>query len=565
MEVFQGRWTPQAINPHPNPPPPHWETKDEEVQDITSSLKCLTDYKYKIECQWVEDTAAKRYIPMDLYYQRSSTVSNCSQQLCNRMGTSTTTSSTESHCIIKNTFFAVGIEYTFTFKPKNPISLNKSFRLMENIKLQSPHGLTVNVTETGDYLLSWETIYTGNSSNIRLGTLQYEVNYKRTWESWENSVSETITGGSRQLEINSSALRSADTYVARVRMRPLQSTYRHLWSAWSSQVQWNVMTSEVDSQTAEAEVMPQNLQCTYNGIQQIECTWEVMRESSKYFSFKLHYKKASSSETQECQTSVIVRTYPHLTVHRCNIPVPDQEDFENYEVFLKLVNPSMKYKPYKNIKPIAPYNLTSKELPDGRFQLEWNTIEALYGLNYEINYKKADKSWEDTKVKMIPQDTRTFILPKDSLEPSSQYLVRVRAKVYCEPTEVECYRGPWSDWSLSVQLNTGPDKEIPIIVACILMVLFFILSPATIMLVKRKKRLWLESIPDPAKSRLFHKDTQTAPLRPLAAIEPVTLEEGNICKVVTAGSSAASPQVTPRVKAKLTPRRRRNRTTLLPQ
>ncbi|XP_059809420.1 cytokine receptor common subunit beta [Hypanus sabinus] len=517
-----------------------------EGQNI-SSLRCYTDYVSRIDCQWTEDATANCCVPMDLYYQKSSALMNHSLTLCNRTETFRGISGTESRCSIKEKYFAIAFEFTFTFKPRKPVGLNKSFQLMENIKLQPPFNLTVAGLSSGGYRLSWETVYAGNSSSKRLGMLQYEVSYKRTWEPWETSVSKTITGNDNQLAIKSTALIADSTYVARVRVRQLNSIYGDRWSVWSSLIQWDVARNEAEPRTDKAEMMPRNLQCSYDGIQQIECTWEMLKESSKYFKFNLHYRMDNGSEKQACQVSEIVHVYPHLTVHRCNITVPDQEGLENYEVFLKLVKQSMRYKPSKNIKPIAPFNLKSEELNDGRFQLEWNSTNA-YKLNYEINYKKKNASWKGSEVKSIPQNTRSFTLPKHSLEPSSHYVVRVRAKVDCIPKEPDCYEGPWSDWSSTTQIITGPDKEIPIIVACSLIALFFIVAPIVFFQVKRKKRLWLESIPDPAKSKLFHLGTQPSPLRPVAAVETVTLEEGNICKVVAAESTAASPQVIPRVK-----------------
>ncbi|XP_069766206.1 interleukin-3 receptor class 2 subunit beta-like isoform X1 [Narcine bancroftii] len=516
----------------------------EEVQDIKSSLNCHTDYMSRIDCQWTENNGTKYYIPMDLHYQKICRLKDNRHHICNRTEQPKITANSMSHCTIKDTVFAVAIQYLFIFKPRKSISIRKSFTLLGNIKLQAPFGLNVTVPEAGNYVLSWEMGCAGNSSNKLLGTLQYEVNYKQTWEPWENSVSETITGDSRQLKINSSSLGAAGTYVARVRAKPQHCEHRCLWSAWSSETQWEVKRNELDTQTAEAKVMPQNLQCAYDGIQ-IACTWEVTRESGKYFAFNLHYKKGKDEMIQECKPSELLRTYPHLTVHGCNIPVHDQEGLEDYEVLLELINPSVIFNPSQNIKPNAPYNLTYKNLADGRFQLEWDVFNTLYSLEYEINYKKADESWEDTKVKMIPQSTETFILPKNLLKPSSTYTIRVRAKVICEPNDPKCYRGPWSDWSLPVHLDTAPDVKISIIATCVLIMLFIIFMPVTVTAIKRKKRLWLQSIPDPAKSRLFHPDRQKSPF-PLGE---VTLEEDNICKLISTESGDALPQVIPRKNA----------------
>ncbi|XP_067875634.1 cytokine receptor common subunit beta [Heterodontus francisci] len=526
----------------------------EEADDIASSLECDTDYNSKIDCRWTENAVARHYIPMDLYYKKETQTNlrKYTQQKCNLRRSPENTSSTDINwqCTIKETSYAISFNYNYVFKPKRPVKLSKSFRLLENIKPQPPFNLSVTVTAKGDYLLVWQTIYERDSSNMLFGKLLYEINYKRTWESWENSVTENVSEDNREFQISKSLLATSDTYIARVRAKPRDHrSSRGLWSEWSTEIQWDITEHANNLKTAEAEVMPRNLQCTYDGVQEIECTWEVTRESSKYFKFNLHYGKANSTETKECKPSVILRTLSHLTVHRCNIPVQEAQD--NYKVFLKLVEPAKTFEPYKNIKTNAPFNLTIKQLPDGRYQLDWLTVNARYHSEYEIYYKKVEDSWENSKVKKIPQDTKSFKLPKNSLDSSSRYSVRVRAKVICQQ-DAYSYCGPWSEWSQEATLDTDPDNEAFIAVACVMLMVLISSIPPFFYLIKRKKRSWLESIPDPSKSKLFHKESLRGLLGHLTPVETVTLEEGNICQVVADESSDATPQVIPKEKAEFT-------------
>ncbi|XP_055519314.1 cytokine receptor common subunit beta isoform X2 [Leucoraja erinacea] len=511
----------------------------EEVQDLMSDVSCYTDYMKDIHCHFTENAMAKRYIPMDLYYKRESVTS---PRLCNR-----TTSS--NRCVIKEEAFAMGFNCLLIFKPKKPVNLRKSFNLLENIKLQAPFNLMVNVTETGDYELSWETRYMDNSSDMLLGTLQYEVNYKQSWKSWEDSLSENVASGSRRLEIRGSGLASAGTYAARVRARPQHCSSRCIWSAWSAEVPWSVKRNQPNPQAAVAEVMPRNLQCFYDGLQEVECTWEVTKMSGDLFTFNLHYRKANSSETQECNSSMIPREDSNFTVHGCNIHVRDRAAFEEYEVSLQLVNPSVAYHPYKNIKPPPPYNLTMDELPDGRLQLCWESIKTIYDLEYQVSYKKVDRPWEENKTWQIPFGNNKFNLPKDSLDPSSRYRVRMRAKVKSSGG-IYSYSGIWSEWSQSVDFDTNQDKESLIIVACSLLIFLIIATPIAALLIKRKKKMWLDGIPDPAKSQLFHKRGQSGALRSTTTLETASMEEGSICKVVTADSLTPPPQIIPREQSK---------------
>uniref|UniRef100_UPI00398E9ECE cytokine receptor common subunit beta-like n=1 Tax=Pristiophorus japonicus TaxID=55135 RepID=UPI00398E9ECE len=528
----------------------------EEASDIASSLQCTTDYITKIDCQWAENSVARRYIPMELYYKKEtlSSISKYSEQKCNlRRLTNTSSPDINWGCTIKDGNYAVSYKYSYVFKPERPLILTKSFRLLETIKPQPPLNLSVAVTEKGDYLLTWQTIYTNDSSNMLFGKLQYEINYRRSWESWENSIMETVSDDDRRFQISKFFPATSDMYIARVRTKPqYNSSYTGIWSAWSSELQWGTTENTNVSQAAEAEVMPRNLQCAYDGIQAIECTWEVTRESSKYFEFKLHFAKGNSSETKECNPSVIHHTFSHLTVHRCNIPVNGQEALDNYKVLLKLTEPAKTINPFKNIKVNAPFNLTITQQPEGVYQLDWLTMKAIYKSEYEIYYKKFEEPWENAKVVKKPQGNNSHRFQKVSLQSSCKYSVRIRAKVIDNEGDPYSYLGPWSDWSKEVTLETDFDFQLLVATAYAMPLILILLIPPFICLIKRKKRSWLDSIPDPAKSKLFQRESQRGLLVHPTPMEAATLEESNICQVVTNESSDTPCQVIPKKKAELT-------------
>ncbi|GCC32033.1 hypothetical protein chiPu_0010493 [Chiloscyllium punctatum] len=513
-----------------------------EAYNMTRSLKCYTDYMTEIDCKWVENAKAREYIPMELHYMKvTEAKKKYLQKKCDltKLPGNTFSSDINWRCTIEDNSYAVSFQYNYVFKPERPIHLSKSFRPLENIKPQPPFNLSVTNTMEGDYLLSWQTIYTRNSSNRLFGRLQYEINYKRSWDSWENSAIETVQKSSQQFQINRLSLAAgSETYVARVRAKPQQQEgSRGHWSEWSSEIQWETSPSTYNLQTAKANVMPRNLMCFYDGIQEIKCTWEVTSESSKYFQFGLHFGRANSSETKECENPEIFQTFKDLTVHRCSIPVNDEEVMDDYEVMLKIVEPTVVFYPYKNIKPKDPFNLTIKQLPDERYQLDWLTVPASYSSEYEIHYKKAEDSWENAKGRKIPQDIKSFQIQKNSLEASSRYVVRVRAKVKCRKDNYS-YCGPWSDWSHEVSFQTDPDNKIVIIVAVIILMVLTLFIRPFLCLIQRKKKSWLESIPDPAKSKLFLKHSQRGILGYV-----VPLEEGNICQVVPDETGDTNPQV----------------------
>ncbi|XP_078093552.1 cytokine receptor common subunit beta [Mustelus asterias] len=526
-----------------------------EVHDVASSLQCYTDYISEIDCKWTESLEARKYIPMDLYYRKKTGLTNNFQlQRCNsrRSPKNSSKSDLDWKCTIMDNNHAISYQYHYIFKPERPVNLSKSFRLLENIKPQPPSNLNVAVTEEGDYSLSWQTVYSRNSSNPLFGKLQYDINYKRSWEPWESSVTESIQNDKPSFLFSKSCLAASDTYIARVRTKPQsQGASRGHWSDWSSELQWNTAPNAYKPPAAEDEVMPRNLQCTYDGIQEIECTWEVTKESSKYFKFHLHYRETNHSETKECEKAQILRNYSHLIIHVCHIRVDTEKGLNDYQMFLIPAEPMQTFEPYKHIKPKAPFNLTTERLPDENYQLKWEIVKALHNSEYEIRYKKLEDSWENAKEKKIPHDTKFWLISKHILDSSSRYTFRVRTKVKFQ-NEPFSYRGPWSEWSEVAQLETKPDKKPFIIASVVILMCLIVAVRPCFCLIRRKKRSWLNSIPDPAKSKLFLKQSQKGQLGSWAPVEIGTLEEGSICQVVTNEWLNSSPQLIPKEEANVT-------------
>ncbi|XP_029441704.1 cytokine receptor common subunit beta-like [Rhinatrema bivittatum] len=99
-----------------------------------------------------------------------------------------------------------------------------------------------------------------------------------------------------------------------------------------------------------------------------------------------------------------------------------------------------------------------------------------------------------------------FLNLKSQLEPETRYAVKVRAHSQIGNPN-SCYNGPWSEWSEEYQWQT--DLEIlaqDLLLLSLIpvgIILLFICAPFGYRYLKRAKRNWEDTIPNPGKSKLF--------------------------------------------------------------
>uniref|UniRef100_V9K9I3 Cytokine receptor common subunit beta n=1 Tax=Callorhinchus milii TaxID=7868 RepID=V9K9I3_CALMI len=487
-----------------------------------NELQCYNDYATRIDCHWTEDISVKPHIPMRLFYQKVDSLSSEPEQQCDAVQVNQSDSLISWNCTIWRKSFYASLVYKFTFKPVTPLNVRQTTSLMDNIRPRPPANLSISHMMTGDYHLTWQTVYSEASGSRLHGHLQYQVDHCSHQQCWQDAVSELVLENRTHLVI-SRRLAKPGEHRARVRARPQASgQYTGYWSQWSTEIRWNVTPETTGPKTEPADVLPKNLQCEYDGVAEMGCTWEVPSQSLGQVEFKLHYAKANNM-LSECSPTVTQQQTSHPTSFGCKFPVDGQETADNYTVVLKAVEPTHMIRLCKTIRAAEPFNLTVTPSSDG-YKLKWEAIEKPeQALQYQIRQEKADQAGLNPKMVDIPQSSRFYVFPKSSLELGSRYSFRVRAKV--AKAGQDGYDGPWSEWSREIILNVKGDSEyITILITGTLISLAILMTPPICWLICRRKRSWLDSIPNPGKSKLFQSEGQGALLRPTTSLITITDE-----------------------------------------
>ncbi|OXB51617.1 hypothetical protein ASZ78_006417, partial [Callipepla squamata] len=139
-----------------------------------------------------------------------------------------------SHWICWKTvnYFGIGVYDYYSFKPKQIIEAQLKVHLFQNVQLLPPQNLSVRES-SADFLLTWTA---PDGSQGLSNALEYEVTYKRDWESWGKAASRLL---SNTTHCHLSHLIPGSRYIARVRARPEQGRgFSGQYSEWSTDVSW---------------------------------------------------------------------------------------------------------------------------------------------------------------------------------------------------------------------------------------------------------------------------------------------------------------------------------------
>ncbi|ELW52380.1 Cytokine receptor common subunit beta [Tupaia chinensis] len=312
--------------------------------------------------------------------------------------------------------------------------------------------------------------------------LEFEVLYRRLHDSWEDAT--TIYSNSSQAVLGPEHLMPHSTYVARVRTRLAPgSEFSGKPSKWSPELSW-------DSQPGDA-AQPQNLQCFFNGVDALSCSWEVRSEVTSSVSFGLSYTSSANAGSavllreEECSPVWKEEVSSRYTRYRCQIPVPDPETHGQYSVSVQPRREEKMIRSWMNIQMARPTLNVTKD-GDG-YSLRWDKAKMQYSHirhTFEVQYRKDADSWEDSKTVSL-RDGHTMALP--ALEPSTKYWARVRVR----PTPND-YNGIWMlpRWVLALILV--------LVTLASLLALRFCGTYGY-----RLNQKWKEKIPNPSKSHLF--------------------------------------------------------------
>uniref|UniRef100_A0A8C0FZQ0 Colony stimulating factor 2 receptor subunit beta n=1 Tax=Chelonoidis abingdonii TaxID=106734 RepID=A0A8C0FZQ0_CHEAB len=444
------------------------------------SLRCYNDYTSQMTCTWQEYTAARLPDP-------------CSMP-CEPQGTKRLPDCQDScvcwSCHRNSTLFAIGVHDRYTFKPNRLLQAELNFSLFQNVQPLPPQKLWINVTEAGDFLLAWEAAEGSKGSHWVYDELEFEVTYRREWESWE------VVANSSHYLLRRDALVPGSTYVARVRSKPSQGAgWSGQSSEWSAAVSWKSQEGD--------EAQPKNLRCLFNGVDQLTCSWEVRREVTSSVLFKLFYRTPPASEETEC-SPVHEEELPgsHYLLHSCEINVTKPSRLSQYLITVRPKKEEKLIEAYKNIKPLAPVNVTMTKTEDQKYELRWTKQILSYdyiGQRYEFLYWKTSDSLK------VGDGTAGSLGLWGMLEPSTHYRGKMRARVH-----LDSYKGFWSEWSeeCTWETESGTSQLGYWLGLCVWWSLPTREVTLKTLSYYSKKKKWEEKIPNPGRSQLLQSYLQ---------------------------------------------------------
>ncbi|XP_034259063.1 cytokine receptor common subunit beta [Pantherophis guttatus] len=459
---------------------------------LKESLNCSNDYESYMNCTWSEPREGNAFVKMHLFHKDND--SNLTKMICNSQKVD---SEIHWHCRRNETNFNSARTNMFIFKPDRKLEIQLNVDLFKNIQLLPPEKLNVTVTEECDFLLEWRA-GGGTNRNHLLESLplDFEISYKRTWELWEESSSILVSNKSHYC-LRHSNLVPGSRYVARVRSKPSpDSGFAGRFSDWSPVVTW---------QTPENDAVHKNLQCYFNGIDRLKCSWEVRQEVSNSILFTLFYKDKSGSEEMECsevhQVPLISNNATYYVLQSCEINVTNPNKQSQYFVRVIPKEEAKKIKMHLNIKTDPPYNLSMSVIDGPKYILHWDSkiINSVFKLQktYEISYWETGKP---LKAQVENATNQEFIFTSEFLELGKNYKAKVRT-IVSEPD----YKGYWSEWSEEFGWQTTSGFPLwgmlLITVVCIILMMGGICFCQKYILSKKKK--WEANIPSPPKTFLL--------------------------------------------------------------
>ncbi|XP_067325316.1 cytokine receptor common subunit beta [Anolis sagrei] len=462
-----------------------------QVSSLMQTLNCSTDYDSYTACTWFEHQEARRLVNMSLLYEdKDKKLENVA---CNSQKVG---SQIQWECHRSQDIIIFGMNNTFVFKPELSLDIHLNVSFFNNVQPLPPSKLVVSITEDGDSLLLWEAGDGINRNHWLEDSLDFEVTYKRFWESWEESSSILVSNASQCLLQH---LIPGNTYVARVRSKPGRTSQlvSH-YSDWSSVVTW-------DTPEGEAEAQPKNINCRFKGIDQLKCSWEVRQEITSSILFTLFYKDNTTSQEKECspvhekELPPSPLNSPKHVLQSCEISVTSPNGQSQYFVTVRPKEEKRTVELAKQIKAASPYNLSVTDLNYQAYKLQWKaTLHRNIAQIYQILYWKTENPSEAKHVNA--SFYKDFTFTSKFLNPGSSYTAKVRAKV-----NAPSYDGPWSEWSKELQWTTKdifPTWGI-VLIGIISIILIMVVLYYCYKYLLRKKRKWEATIPSPPRTLLL--------------------------------------------------------------
>ncbi|NXC31121.1 IL3RB protein, partial [Campylorhamphus procurvoides] len=354
------------------------------------SLRCYYDYNSQVTCTWMEHSEAHDLVGMILY-QRDDIIMKDVEMFCKRQTENDLHEAPDLYvhwaCHNSTDYFGMGLKVSYGFKPNKMLQAELNVDLFRNVQPLPPQNLSVSLMKSGDFLLTWKT---ADGSQGLGNALDYEVTYKREWESWEGAAS-LLLSNTTYCNLSHEDLVPGSSYVARVRVRPGQASgFSGQYSAWSTEASWK---------TPEGGLQPRNLQCFFNGGDRLTCSWEVKKVITTSVIFGLFFRATPASEEEEC-FPVHEKTLSHIpyVVQSCEIPVRNSSSKSQYNVSVRPKTEEKVIESYRNIQVRPPANVSVTASENQEYELRWIKHTMSYDFitqRYQVEY------WENNRYEKV--------------------------------------------------------------------------------------------------------------------------------------------------------------------
>ncbi|NXA06733.1 IL3RB protein, partial [Sapayoa aenigma] len=353
------------------------------------SLSCYHDYNSQVTCTWMEHSEAHDLVGMILY-QRDNIIMKNEEMFCERQTENAFHEAPDVyvHWVCRNTtdYFGIGVDAVYGFKPNKMLQAELSVDLFQNVQPLPPQNLSVSLMTSGDFLLTWKI---ADESQGLGNALEYEVTYKREWESWEGAVS-LLVSNTTHCNLRREDLVPESGYIARVRARPGRASgFSGHYSEWSTEASWK---------TPEGGLQPRNLHCLFSGGDHLTCSWEVKKSITTSVVFGLFFRATPGSVEEEC-SPVHEKSLPHVpyVVQSCEILVSNSSSRSQYSVSVRAKREEKLIETYKNIKVLPPANVSVTATENQEYELRWVKHTSKYTITqrYQVEY------WENNRYEKV--------------------------------------------------------------------------------------------------------------------------------------------------------------------
>ncbi|XP_074682658.1 cytokine receptor common subunit beta-like isoform X2 [Strix aluco] len=453
------------------------------------TLQCYNDYISLTTCTWMECSEAHQFMNVTLNFN------NCCEKN-KEMACRSHKGENHADCQNFTMHWVCHIhgydQENYNFKFDLTLQADLNVYLFQNVQTLPPQNLSVILVRSGDFLLTWKA---ADGSQGLGNALEYEVTYKRQWESWEKAAS-LLLSNTTLCHLSRDSLVPGSSYVARVRARPGRASgFSGQYSEWSTEASW---------ETPEGGLQPRNLRCLFNGADRLMCSWEVKKEIITSVLFGLFFRATLASAEEEC-SPVHERALPHApyVVQSCEISVSNSSSQSQYRVSVRAKTEEKLIEAYKNIKGLPPANVSVTVTESQEYELRWTKYTLGYNIKqrYQVEYWKNNQYEKTLQTLNISNDEPPFIFTQQMLASSTEYRAKMRARVN---TPLD-YEGPWSEWSEEFTWKTEnvlPPVVLPVVLPALIITLL-IVAYCSYKYFLRKRKMWEEKIPNPSKSLLI--------------------------------------------------------------